>query len=208
MPQPLIIVPQTLVGRAAEYVRMSTDLQQHSIAYQQAAIRLYAAQRNLIVVRTYADEAKSGLFLEGRPALIRLLADVETRAADFEAILVYDVSRWGRFQDVDESAHYEFLCRRSGIRVEYCAEPFVNDGGVVAAVFKSIKRAMAAEFSREKSVRVRRAELQMLFEVRLPLGAARRVNLVPEACDLPEAILLVVVVLRDRVWLDNIVLQQ
>jgi hypothetical protein len=24
---------------------------------------------------------------------------------------VYDVSRWGRFQDPDEAAHYEFLCK-------------------------------------------------------------------------------------------------
>jgi hypothetical protein len=24
--------------------------------------------------------------------------------------LVYDITRWGRFQDVDESAYYEFTC--------------------------------------------------------------------------------------------------
>jgi hypothetical protein len=32
-------------------------------------------------------------------------------------------SRWGRFQDADESAHYEFLCKSAGIPVHYCAEP-------------------------------------------------------------------------------------
>ena len=48
----------------------------------------------------------------------------------------------------------------------------------------------------------------VLLEVRLPLRAARRVNLVPEARHLPEAVLLVVVVLGDRVWLDDVVLQQ
>lgn len=41
---------------------------------------------------------------------------------------VYDVSRGGRFQDTDESAHYEFLCRRAEIAVPYCAEQFENDG--------------------------------------------------------------------------------
>jgi hypothetical protein len=36
------------------------------------------------------------------------------------------VSRWGRFQDIDESAHYEFICKRSGLNVVYCAEQFEN----------------------------------------------------------------------------------
>ncbi len=102
--------------RAAEYVRMSTDQQQFSIAYQQAAIRLYAAQRGITVGQTYADEGKSGLTLTERPAMMQLLADVEFGLADFEIILVYDVSRWGRFQDTDEGAYHEFRCRRVGKR--------------------------------------------------------------------------------------------
>lgn len=69
-------------------------------------------------------------------------------------MLVYDVSRWGRFQDADESSYYEHLCRRAGINVHYCAEPFKNDGTIYAAIVKSIKRAMAAEYSRELSVKV------------------------------------------------------
>ena len=59
------------------------------------------------------------------------------------------MSRWGRFQDVDESAHYEFVCRTAGIRMIYVAEPFENDGSPLTAVIKNLKRAMAAEFSRE-----------------------------------------------------------
>ena len=47
---------------------------------------------------------------------------------DYKCILVYDISRWGRFQDADESAYYEYLCQRAGIAVHYCAEQFENDG--------------------------------------------------------------------------------
>jgi DNA invertase Pin-like site-specific DNA recombinase len=148
--------------RAVEYVRMSTDMQQYSIACEQAANRLYAAQRGLEVVRTYSDEGRSGLSIEGRDSLVRLLADAESDGRDFEIILVYDVSRWGRFQDSDESAYYEFRCRKAGVRVEYCAEPFTNDGGPIAAVMKAIKRAMAAEFSRELSVKIAAAQLRGL----------------------------------------------
>jgi hypothetical protein len=71
--------------------------------------------------------------------------------------MVYDVSRWGRFQDVDESAHYEFVCKRNGIKVAYCAEQFDNDGSLLSSIVKNIKRVMAAEYSRELGVKVRRA---------------------------------------------------
>jgi hypothetical protein len=89
--------------RAAQYVRMSTEHQQYSTHNQSDTIRDYAERRGIEIVRTYADEGKSGLSIGGRTALQRLIADVEGGAADFEVILVYDVSRWGRFQDADES---------------------------------------------------------------------------------------------------------
>ncbi len=72
-------------------------------------------------------------------------------------ILVYDVSRWGRFQDADESAYYEYICRRAGIAVHYCAEQFENDGSPVSTIVKGVKRAMAGEYSRELSAKVFRA---------------------------------------------------
>jgi DNA invertase Pin-like site-specific DNA recombinase len=96
----------------AEYVRMSTDKQDTSVGNQQAAIGAYAAAHQMLVVRSYRDEGKGGLDVAGRPALTRLLSDVQGGAFPCEAILVLDVSRWGRFQDVDESAFYEHLCRR------------------------------------------------------------------------------------------------
>ena len=141
-------------GNAAQYVRMSTDMQKYSIDNQEAIIALYAARRGLDIVRTYADEGKSGLKFKGRAGLRQLIEDVRGGRADFGTILVYDVSRWGRFQDVDESAYYEFVCREAGISVRYCAEEFENDGSVAATILKTIKRAMAAEYSRELSNRV------------------------------------------------------
>ena len=106
------------------------------------------------VVCTYADEGKSGLRLGGRPALRQLIDDIGSHRADFAVLLVYDVSRWGRFQDTDEGAYYEYLCRRAGVEVIYCAEPFENDGSPATAIMKSLKRAMAGEYSRELSAKV------------------------------------------------------
>src|SRR6516225_5123232 len=141
-------------GRAAEYVRMSTDHQKYSTENQSEAIQQYAARRGLEIVHTYADEGKSGLRLDGRDALKRLIDDVQSGKADFTTILVYDVSRWGRFQDADESAYYEYICKRAGISVQYCAEQFENDGSPVSTIVKGVKRAMAGEYSRELSAKV------------------------------------------------------
>src|SRR4051812_25832940 len=108
------IVPKGMAALAAQYVRMSTEHQKYSTENQADIIREYARKRGLEIVRTYADEGKSGLKLQGRDALKRLIADVESGSVNFETILVYDVSRWGRFQDADESAYYEYICKRAG----------------------------------------------------------------------------------------------
>ena len=142
------------VYRAAQYVRMSTEHQQYSTENQGDKIREYAARRNIEIVRTYADEGKSGLRINGRQALQQLIADVQSGKADFQIILVYDVSRWGRFQDADESAYYEYICKRQGISVAYVAEQFENDGSPVSTIVKGVKRAMAGEYSRELSAKV------------------------------------------------------
>ena len=82
------------------------------------------------------------------------MRDVQSTTRDFDAILVYDVSRWGRFQDADEAAYYEHLCSRAGIRVHYSEEQFDNDGSIGSILLKSVKRVMAGEYSRELSVKV------------------------------------------------------
>ncbi|WP_269435144.1 recombinase family protein [Enhydrobacter aerosaccus] len=135
-------------------MRMSTEHQRYSTENQSDAIRQYAERRGLEVVKTYADEGRSGLRLDGRDGLKQLIDDVQNGVADFSTILVYDVSRWGRFQDADESAYYEYICKRAGISVQYCAEQFENDGSPVSTIVKGVKRAMAGEYSRELSAKV------------------------------------------------------
>lgn len=152
-------MPATDGVRAAQYVRMSTEHQSYSIEYQMAANTAYALAHDYELVRTYADPGVSGLTLKRRPGLRALLADVLGGRADYAVVLVYDVSRWGRFQDPDQSAHYEFICREAGVAIEYCAEPFANDGSLTATLVKHLKRAMAAEYSRELSEKVSRAHL-------------------------------------------------
>jgi DNA invertase Pin-like site-specific DNA recombinase len=140
--------------RAVQYVRKSDEHQKYSTENQAEANRGYAQSHGMEIVRTYCDDGISGLSFERRDALRQLIADVQAANADFEVILVYDVSRWGRFQDPDESAYYEFICKRAGIGVRYCAEPFENDGSPLSTLAKSMKRMMAGDYSRELSIKV------------------------------------------------------
>jgi DNA invertase Pin-like site-specific DNA recombinase len=153
-------LPERGPVRAAQYVRMSTTMQKYSIANQARVIQAYADEHGLEIVRSYEDRGRSGLTLKGRDGLQQLISDVQFGKPDFQAVLVYDVSRWGRFQNTDESAFYEYMCHRAGVRVVYCAEVFEDDGSPASLILKTLKRAMAAEYSRELSTKVHQGKVR------------------------------------------------
>lgn len=162
---------------------MSTDHQKYSTENQLEVIQRYAEQRALEICRIYEDSGRSGLKVEGRDGLQRLMSDVQAQTPDFEAILVYDVSRWGRFQDADEGAYYEHLCSRAGIRVHYCGEQFDNDGSIGSILLKNVKRVMAGEYSRELSVKVFAGQCRLVelgFRQGGPAGYGLRRQLIDE----------------------------
>jgi DNA invertase Pin-like site-specific DNA recombinase len=168
---------------AAQYLRMSAEHQRYSTENQAAAIATYAHEHGYEVVRTYVDNGISGLRLKNRKALQTLLADAMAGEPGFSVILVYDVSRWGRFQDPDQSAHDEFLCSEAGVAIEYCAESFENNGSLSATQLKTLKRVMAAEFSRELSTKVRAGKQRLLhkgFWQQGPAGLGLRRQIVDE----------------------------
>ena len=169
--------------QAAMYVRMSTDHQKYSIDNQEKSIRDYADRHNITIISVYTDRGKSGLGVEGRDALQRLISDVESGSASFSIILVLDVTRWGRFQDADESAYYEYRCRQAGIDVQYVAEQFENDGSTGSTIVKSVKRAMAGEYSRELSGKVFAGQCRLIengFRQGGPAGFGLRRMLIDE----------------------------
>src|SRR6185369_8866432 len=165
--------------RAAQYIRMSTDRQDLSPEHQKEAIAAYAAAREIRIVASYEDLDKSSMTIAGRESLKRLIRDV-TGPHDFGLILVYDVSRWGRFQDVDEAAYYEYHCRRNGVQVRYVAEQFDDVITPMASIQKYLKRVMAAEYSRELGVKSRAGQDRVVakgFQMgRIPCIGYRRVS--------------------------------
>jgi DNA invertase Pin-like site-specific DNA recombinase len=163
---------------------MSTDHQKYSTENQLDTIRRYAEQRGYTIVRVFEDSGRSGLRMDGRDGLQSLMLEVQSGAADFQAILVYDVSRWGRFQDADEGAYHEHVCSRAGIRVHYCGEQFDNDGSIGSILLKNVKRVMAGEYSRELSVKVFAGQCRLIehgFRQGGPAGFGLRRLLIDES---------------------------
>jgi DNA invertase Pin-like site-specific DNA recombinase len=144
--------------RVALYERRSTndDLQAESLDMQHDILQTYAAQHDHSVVHTFAESA-SGRTAR-RSKFISLIDLVRSDKADFELILVRDVSRWGRFENTDEAAYYEFLCLQHGVQVIYVEEQF--DSSPYTALQKTLKRLVAAEFSRDKSRVVRAGQVR------------------------------------------------
>ncbi|MDR1844955.1 MAG: recombinase family protein [Citrobacter amalonaticus] len=139
---------------AAEYMRMSTDHQQYSIDNQAGFIREYAIKHGINIIHSYSDEGKSGLNLSGRPGLKKLIDDVMSKRIIISCILVYDVSRFGRFQDTDEAAYYAYLLKKNGVRIIYCAEHFSEEHPEMFTFGLALSRHGAASFSRNQSEKV------------------------------------------------------
>lgn len=141
--------------RVAQYLRMSTDHQQYSLHNQSEYIKDYAEKNNMEIAYTYDDAGKSGVSIIGRHSLQQLLSDVEQKKIDIQAVLFYDVSRFGRFQNSDEAAYYSFPFERNGVDLIYCSEPIpTKDFPLESSVILNIKRSSAAYHSRNLSEKV------------------------------------------------------
>lgn len=138
----------------AQYLRMSTDNQKYSMHNQSLYISEYAKKNGMNIVKTYQDEGKSGLTISGRNGLQKLIHDVTNHKIDIEAILIYDVSRFGRFQDPDESNFYDYMLKKSGIPIIYCAEPISKDNPEMSSLYIVMQRHAAAAYSKNLSEKV------------------------------------------------------
>jgi len=141
--------------RAVAYYRHSAEIgQENSVEIQHDNVVPFAQKHDIEIIHEFADRGKSGLNAEGRPAFNEMMEWVRTRD-DFQLVLVLDVSRWGRFQDTDLSAHYESLCTQHGKQVIYTNIGFGRDEDrLINQLRKSIDRYQSAEYSRTLSKKV------------------------------------------------------
>lgn len=141
--------------KAVAYYRHSAqDRQENSVAIQQEQVREWAEQNGVEIIEEFSDRGKSGLTAEGRPAFTEMMDNWVQNRPDFDYILCLDVSRWGRFQDIDKSATYSAECRRHGKEVIYTSIGKPKEDDPLYPVYVQFERFRAAQYSRELSGKV------------------------------------------------------
>jgi DNA invertase Pin-like site-specific DNA recombinase len=141
--------------RAVAYYRHSAaDRQENSIPIQQSQVHKWAKENRFQIIHEFADAGKSGLNAEGRPAFTEMMEEWVKKRYDFAHVICLDVSRWGRFQDLDVSALYCAECRKHGKEVQYAnlGPPRKNDR--LRPVLVQLERYRAGEYSHELSGKV------------------------------------------------------
>ena len=141
--------------RAVAYYRHSAqDRQENSVAIQQEQVRQWAMANGIAIIHEFADRGKSGLTAEGRDAFKDMMENWVKLRNDFSFVLCLDVSRWGRFQDIDLSATYSAECKRHGKEVIYTKIGKPREDDPFYPVFIQFERFRSAQYSKELSDKV------------------------------------------------------
>ena len=150
-----VVDPTPLQIRAIAYYRHSAqDRQENSVAIQQEQVQQWARENNVIIVKEFADRGKSGLTAEGRDAFNDMMENWVKKRNDFQYVICLDVSRWGRFQDIDLSATYSADCKRHGKQVIYTTLGKPKENDQLYQVHVHFERYRAAQYSKELSDKV------------------------------------------------------
>lgn len=147
--------PPTPRYRAVAYYRHSArDRQENSVAIQQELVRKWAQENGVDIIHEFADRGKSGLTAEGRDGFNEMMNDWVKQKDNFNFVLCLDVSRWGRFQDIDLSATYSAECKKHGKDVIYTTLGMPRPDDPLFPVYLQFERFRAAQYSKELSVKV------------------------------------------------------
>lgn len=141
--------------RAVAYYRHSAkDKQENSVAIQQELVQKWAKEHGVEIIQEFADHGKSGLTAEGRDGFNDMLDNWVKKRSDFDFVLCLDVSRWGRFQDIDLSATYSAEVKKHGKEVIYTTLGIPRPDDPLYPVYVQFERFRVAQQSKELSVKV------------------------------------------------------
>ncbi|MBL8759411.1 MAG: recombinase family protein, partial [Phycisphaerae bacterium] len=148
-------VPVAPRFRGVAYYRHSArDRQENSVAIQQELVQKWAADNGVDIIHEFADRGKSGLTAEGRDGFHDMMENWVKQRKDFDFVLCLDVSRWGRFQDIDLSATYSAECKKHGKQVIYTTLGMPRPDDPLYPVYVQFERFRAAQYSKELSTKV------------------------------------------------------
>ena len=166
------------------YIRVSTEQQtgedRTSLSEQRRAINAHAEKLGRIVTDAaiFADPGVSGATAHGRPGFVAMIAFCEShaRASRDGVILVLNDSRFGRFRDMREAGHWQFVLAELGWEVRFCEGDEIPDG-MARNVMRLVGSGAATEYRENLRKTQRRASRAVAetgrWRCEAPLGYRR-----------------------------------
>lgn len=136
------------------YIRVSTEQQateqKTSLGEQRKAIESKARQLGRVITdeAVFVDPGVSGATAEGRPGFMAMLAYCQSNPRSSSAagvILVLNNSRFGRFDDPEESTYWRVTLKRLGWIVRFCEGDDMEDG-IGRSVMMVVNASAATEY--------------------------------------------------------------
>lgn len=142
-------------SKAITYYRHSAqDRQEYSIPLQREKVKKFADTHGIKIIKEFPDYGVSGLSSKGRDKFIEMLEYVAEGKEDFDYILVLDMSRWGRFQDLILSPYYIGLCQQYGKKVIFADIGIPKEDDLTHFLRLNVESYRAASYSKELSGKV------------------------------------------------------
>lgn len=140
--------------KGAMYIRMSTEMQTESPENQERAIRDYAVQYGIEIVKVYADLGVSGITTEKREQFQALIDDVEQGRNTYNIVLYLDESRWGRFVDSREADYHRMRLERKNVICQSCEKPLTLTSNIADRIMTLLRDESASDYCRQLSQKV------------------------------------------------------
>lgn len=156
--------------RAAIYARVSSAKQRdaHSVESQLIVLRRFVAQQGWTLVGEFVDDGRSAKAgqLEKRDAFARLVGAIGT----FDVLVVFDVNRLTRTDDMRERAEILGPFQRAGIDIVTPSGGRQDLRSLMGELYVTMQAMFAAEENRKRSLAVKSGKQRAIVDNRKPAG--------------------------------------
>jgi site-specific DNA recombinase len=152
--------PSAELISAVGYLRMSSGEQIGSIEQQESEIERFAAQQGYRIIRWYIEPGRSGSKEQNkRIEFNRMILDSELQ--DFRAVLCWDVSRFGRLDNI-RGAHSKDILRTNGVHLATVKEGKLDWTTFEGRLMDALYSETAHKFSIDLSANSIRGRIEAL----------------------------------------------
>ena len=135
--------------KAIAYARFSSNNQrEESIDAQLRAIRKYAKDNSMTILKVYTDEAESAR-TDDRPAFQQMMSDVKSGIIKPDCLLLHKIDRFAR--DRTDAAYHKYVLKKLGVKLIYVAQHITDDaeGRLMEGILESFSQYFSENLAKE-----------------------------------------------------------